>query len=122
MADNVGNRLGPRAYFNYTTDDDETFMVLLDESVATALGNTKSTIPLTVIQRTQKRPYILRTVIVEDPVSDARKEVVIGDPDSPFMEQDVAVNVSINGVAYNVIGRKGEQKFFPSVSAGGGGS
>ena len=122
MADNVGNRLGPRAYFNYTTDDDEAFMVLLDESVAEALGNTKSTLPLTVIQRSQKRPYVLRTVLVEDPVSGARKEVVIGDRNSSFMTQDVSVNVSINGVAFNVIGRKGEQKFFPSVSAGGGGS
>ncbi len=122
MADNVGNRLGPRAYFDYTTDDNETFMVLLDESVAEALGNDKSTIARTVIQRSQKRPYVLRTVIVEDPQSGARKEVVIGDPDSTFMSQDVAVNVQINGVSYNVIGRKGEYKFFPSVSEQGGGT
>ena len=122
MADNVGNRLGPRAYFNYTTDDDDARMVLLDRSVGLALGNSLSTISKTTIPRTAKRPYVLRTVLLEDPISGARKEVVIGNRNSTFMTQDVAVNVQINGVAYNVIGRKGEQKFFPSVSEPEGGS
>lgn len=120
MVDNVGNRLGPRKYFDYDTDDGESFMMLLDESVASALGNTLSTITLTRLPRTSRRPYIPRSVLLEDPVSGARKEVVVGDPDSTFMTLETSVNVQINGVSWNVVGRKGEQKFMPSVSGGGG--
>lgn len=116
MADTVGNKLGPRGYFEYETEDGQTYAIQQDCSLAQAVGNTETAANLPRLLTSSKRPYKPRSILVED-ADGSRKEIVIGDPASPFMTANAATQFQINNVVYTVTARKGEQAFFPKIGA-----
>lgn len=112
MADTVGNRLGPRGTYLYESDAGVTYNISLDDSVATAVGNTLSTnAAFPVLKATQRRPlsprYIL-TQLVSDP--SVTKRIIVGDATNALWTSSAASTVTINGVAYTVTGRVGEKR------------
>lgn len=113
MADNVGNLLGSRATFLYETDGGTSYNMLLDESVSSAVGNNLSTVNVAALRASGRRPigprYILLS-LVSDPT--VRKTAIICDAANPLFARDAAGTVTINGVAWNITGRIGEQASF----------
>ncbi len=113
MADTVGNRLGPRAVFVYVTDGGATFNITLDESVASAVNNAESSQNLPTIRATGRRPFAPRYILLSlqsDPR--IKKTAIIGSVTNPLFERDVAGQVNINGVVWNITGRVGEKASF----------
>lgn len=109
MADNVGNRLGPRKTFTYTNSAGVTFNIRLDESVGTAVGNTASTngaLPILCPSRFLEPRYILLQ-LDSDPA--VRKTAIIGDVANSLFASTAASEVTINGVLWKVTGRVGEK-------------
>ncbi len=113
MADTVGNRLGPRGVFVYTTDGGTNFNITLDDSVATAVGNTSSTSNLPTIRASGSRPFrprYLNLALQSDP--SVKKTAIIGEVDNLLFARDVAGVVNINSVVWNITGRVGEKASF----------
>ena len=112
MADTVGNRLGPRGTYLYVSDSSVSYNVSLDDSVATAIGNTLSTnAAFPVLKATQRRPISPRYVLLQlqsDPA--VSKRVIVGDVDNALWTSSAASTVTINGVAYTITGRVGERR------------
>lgn len=113
MADTVGNRLGPRAVFVYTTDGGTDYNVQLDESVGTAVGNDESSTNLPVIRAGGRKPFALRYLLLalaSDPT--ITKTAIICDVANPLFASDVSGTVTINTAVYNITGRVGEKASF----------
>lgn len=110
MADTVGNRLGPRAVYVYVTDGGTSFNILLDKSVADAVGNLESTTNLPTLRASGRRPiqprYILLSLVSDPSIT---KKAIICDVDLPFYDRDSAGTVTINSVPWNITGRVGEK-------------
>lgn len=109
MVDTVGNRLGPRAYFDYTTDDGRVLSVLMDESVALAVGNepASGTNPRGSFRGSGIVPRYILLQLVDDPT--VRKRVVITEPDSGFMTSATSASIAINNVNWSQTYRSGER-------------
>lgn len=119
MADTVGNRLGPRATFIYTTDSGVDFNISLDESVSEAVGNPRSTQALLpVIRASQSRPIQPRYFRVQL-ASDSRvtKSIICCDPTALNWINNNAATITINNVAYIITARIGEQRSVLKVDA-----
>lgn len=113
MADSVGNRLGPRAVFNYETDGGTNYNIQLDESVGTAVGNSESSTNLPVIRASGRKPFQPRYILLalgSDPT--ITKTAIICDVANPLFARDTAGTVTINSVAWNITGRVGEKASF----------
>lgn len=110
MADNVGNRLGPRGVFVYVTDGGTSFNIQLDLSVAEAVGNIQSTTNLPTLRASGRKPiqprYILLTLVSDPTIT---KRAIICDVSLPLYDRDSGGTVTINSVAWNVTGRVGEK-------------
>ncbi len=116
MADTVGNRLGPRATFTYTTDSLEEVSYVQDRSVGLAVGNVLATNPgrpTSVRSRYLKARYVL-VEQVSDPT--IRKRIVIGEADNTLFAADSSQTVTINSVVFQTTGRVGEAVSFLSAS------
>lgn len=112
MADTVGNRLGPRATFNYVTDSLETVAFVGDRSVGVAVGNTLPASPgrpISVNSKYLRARYVL-VQQKDDPT--VRKKIVIGSADNTLFAGDSAQDVTINGVVFTTTGRVGESVSF----------
>lgn len=112
MADTVGNRLGPRGTFDYESDAGVSYIMQLDKSVATAMGNIESTdVSLPVLPASQSRPlrprYVLLQLQTDAKVS---KKAIVGDPENALWTSNAASTVSINGVSWTITGRVGEAR------------
>lgn len=119
MADNVGNLLGPRATFVYTDDGGTDHNIVLDASVSQAVGNPRSTQPLLrVLKASQSRPIKPRYYRAQL-VSNAKitKSIICCNPDALNWKNTGAVNITINGVAWTITARIGEQRQSPKVDA-----
>lgn len=119
MVDTVGNRLGPRGTFIYTTDNEVAYNIVLDNSVATAVGNLRSTQPLLpVLKASQSRPITPRYYRVQL-ASDPRvtKSVIACNPAALNWINSGALSITINGVAFIITARIGEKRFAPKVDA-----
>ena len=113
MADSVGNRLGPRAVFVYTTDGGTAYNVTLDDSVSTAVGNPESSANNPSLRASGRRPFQLRYILCSlqsDPT--VTKRVPICNPANLLFARDVAGVVDINSVTWNITGRVGEKASF----------
>lgn len=113
MADTVGNRLGPRAVYNYETDGGTNYNIQLDESVSDAVGNDQSTVNLPVIRASGRKPFQPRYILlalVSDP--SITKTAIICDVTNPLFARDSAGTVTINSVAWSITGRVGEKASF----------
>ncbi len=116
MADTVGNRLGPRAVFEYETDSLETVSYVGDRSVGLACGNTLATNPgrpTSVNSRYLRGRYILLQQ-VSDPT--IKKRVIIGASDNTLFAGDSSQTVTINSVQFATTGRVGEAVSFLAAS------
>lgn len=112
MVDTVGNRLGPRKAFVYFNDSSVQFNILLDESVATAIGNTPSTnAALTRIRATGKRPLEPRYLLLalKSDLS-IRKKAICCDYTNGLFLSSIASEVTINNVPWIITGRIGEKR------------
>lgn len=110
MADTVGNRLGPRAVYEYVTDGGTSYNIQLDASVANAVGNDESTTNLPVIRATGRRPYEPRYILLAlNSNPSITKRAIICDVDNSLFARDAAGTVTINAVAWNITGRVGEK-------------
>lgn len=113
MADTVGNRLGPRAVFLYVTDGGDTYNIQLDDSVATAVGNTESAAANPSIRASGRKPFQPRYILLalqSDPT--ITKTAIVGNPSNLLFARDVAGVVNINSVVWNITGRVGEKASF----------
>lgn len=113
MADSVGNRLGPRAVFVYTTDGDTEYNIQLDESVSDAIGNTESSTDLPVIRASGRKPFQPRYLLLSlgtDPT--VKKTAIVCSVDNPLFASDTSGTVTINSVEWNITGRVGEKASF----------
>lgn len=112
MADNVGNRLGPRATFEYVTDALETVAYQGDRSVGIACGNTLATNPgrpTSVNGKYLRGRYVLLQQ-VSDPA--VKKRVIIGAVGNTLFAGNSSQVVNINGVDFETTGRVGEAVTF----------
>lgn len=110
MADAVGNLLGPRAVYEYTTDGGTSYNIQLDESVSDAVGNARSAANLTVIRASGRKPFQPRYILLalaSDPT--IKKTAIICDVANTLFARDSAGTVTINSVAWNITGRVGEK-------------
>lgn len=112
MVDSVGNRLGPRKTFVYITDGSVNRNIVLDESVATALGNTPSTnsgfARIYVSAGEDIKPRYVILALKSDPT--VKKKAVICDYTNSLYLTSVATEVSINNVIWVVTARIGERR------------
>lgn len=119
MVDTVGNRLGPRKTFVYVNDSSISFNISLDESVATALGNTPSTnAALPVLRASGKRPLEPRYVLLalqSDPT--IKKKAYVCDYTNPIYLSSARTQVTINNVVWEVTSRIGEKRTNVPVDA-----
>ncbi len=110
MVDSVGNRLGPRGYYDYETDDGEIITVQLDASVADAVGNTKSTAAnkKQSFKGSSITPRYMILQLVDNP--NVKKKVVLTDPDSGFMTNATSASIAINDQNWSQTFRSGEKR------------
>ena len=107
--DAVGNVLGERATFVYTTDGGVAHNMTQDNGNGVAVGNVLSTDADAPILRTsQARPIKPRYVLLQGPGGTRRKRVVIGAVGNGIFDGGTA-SVTINGVLYTVVTRVGER-------------
>jgi hypothetical protein len=113
MADTVGNRLGPRATFEYTDDSLLDYNISPDRSVGLAMGNALATdADLPVLRATQSRPIAPRYILLalqSDPA--IKKRAIISTADNTLFASNGASTVTINSVVWIVTGRVGERRF-----------
>ncbi len=112
MADSVGNRLGARATFVYTTDSLEEVAYQGDRSVGLACGNVLATNPgrpTSVNSKYLRGRYVLLQAVADPMV---KKKVVIGAVDNTLFAGDASQVVNINGVDFETTGRVGEAVTF----------
>lgn len=122
MADTVGNRLGPRSFFTYTTDNGEEFKVLQDESVANAVGNDPAGTGLPRLATSGTIPVTCRYVLLQGVTDESiKKKVIIGDPDNEIFNTLSASTVTINNVSFVTTGRVGERASWGASSQAVGG-
>ena len=116
MADTVGNRLGERATFVYTTDGSEDVVYQQDRSVGLAVGNTlatTSTRPTSVTGRYLRGRYLL---LQGKDNPEIKKKVVVGDIGNSLFAAEGSQEVTINGVVFVTTGKVGESVSFLRVS------
>ncbi len=112
MADSVGNLLGQRGTFIYTTDALEDVLITQDRSVGLAVGNplaTETGRPTSVRSRYLEGRYILCQA-QDDPR--IKKRIVVCTPDSSIFLADSSQEILINARIFVTTGRVGEKASF----------
>lgn len=112
MADTVGNLLGERGTFVYTTDTGETVNFSQDRSVGLAVGNTlatTSTRPVSVNNKYLQGRYVLAQLEDNPRV---KKRIVIGSPTAASFDTETSTTLIINGQNFVTTGRVGEKASF----------
>lgn len=114
--DNLGNVLGERATFVYTSNAGVVYNIVQDASVAIAVGNVLSTdAQPAVIPLSGTRPLRCRYILVEGQTEpEKKKRIVIGSASNPLVT-GAATTVSINGVLFRVTFVGAEQRRLPRV-------
>lgn len=110
----AGNSLGSRGYFVYEDDAGNTYAIQQDCQLALGVGNEETSANLARLLSSARRPITPRTILLQSTNPPLRKEVVVGDPDSPFFSANSATQLMIDGVVFTVTARKGERAFFPA--------
>lgn len=109
----AGNILGRRSYYNYESDSGDTFSILTDDSLAAAAGLVAG-----ASNQAPPRRFQPRVVFVEGNFGGQvkRKSVIIGDPLNAAYASNTTSDLVIDGLTYQVTGRRGEQVSFPRNS------
>lgn len=109
--DTLGNVLGERRTYVYTTDAGVEYNMDIDNSIAVAVNNTPSTdATLPGLRVSQKRPLAPRYILIQDTATqNIKKRVVIGSVTNPlFTGEDTTL--TINGTAFEVTSSQGEKR------------
>ncbi len=109
----MGNTLGPRPTYQYTTDSGRNIRFRQDEDLATAVGNTASTSgPLQ--QLPINGAYIAPRVVYAVQSSDdsVRKTIVVGEANNSIFDTDNSQTITIDGEQFTTTGRRGERQQF----------
>ena len=105
----AGNILGGRSYYGYTADNGDTYSILMDDSLATAVSGV-----LNDSNPAPPRRFSPRGVYVEVTVGGRlkRKKLTIPDPTSALYTNITTTDFVIDGVTYKSTGRVGEKITF----------
>lgn len=109
----AGNILGGRSYYQYESDDGTNYSLLLDDSNAAAMGMVADdSLPA------PPRRFKPRVVFVEVALTNriARKELVAPTAANANYATNTTTVITVDGVAYNSTGRRGEKLSFPRNS------
>lgn len=96
----AGNNLGPRGYYEYTSDTDVQYTIQTDRDLGTAGGLT-----LSVANPNKPTKFRCRGVWAESAAGN--RKFIICNRDSALYS-DTSQTVTIDTVAYNTTGRRGE--------------
>lgn len=110
--DTVGNILGVRGVFIYTSDSSVNYNINLDRSVSLAVGNELSTNgAFPIIRASGRRPISPRYLLCQQN-SDPRvkKRIIVGDLVNSVFLSSAATQITINNVPFTVTGRVGEKR------------
>lgn len=105
----AGQTLGTRSYYLYTNDAATNYSVLLDDDIAAAGG-------LTLDDSNPNKPdrFKLRGVYVEATVSGNKvRKFIPCQVDSTLYNTDTTSSVTIDTIAFDSTGRRGETLSFP---------
>lgn len=109
--DNLGNVLGERRTYVYTSDRGTQYNVDLDNSLAVAVNNTPSTDDsldgLSVTGQLPLAPRYLNVVATNDDT--IRKRVIITSPTNPLFT-GASSSFTANGIAFTVLSSRGERR------------
>jgi len=116
--DTVGNVLGKRATFVYTTDGNEEVVFTQDRSVGLAVGNVLATTaqrPTSVNGRYLRGRYLLVQGKTDPSL---KKRITVGKIDNSAFAAEGSTEITINGTVFVTTGRVGEAVSFLRVSEG----
>lgn len=105
-----GNRLGPKAKYQYTADNGATYVLTLDPDLVVAgsglvAGNVGQTAP----KRFKPRVVFAQFI---DAGKIYRKSLIAGTIDGALFASNTPQVVTIDGAAFTTTGRRGEQQTF----------
>lgn len=112
-----GNRLGPRAVYQYTTDAGQEVNLLLDDDLVVTnsgliFGDDGAPAP----KRFKPRVVFIQAIVDNRVV---RKSLVAGSNTAPLYASSVPQTVNLDGVAFVTTGRRGETQTFIGNATGG---
>lgn len=109
--DNLGNVLGERRTYAYTSDRGTVYNMDLDNSLAVGVNNTPSTDDsLDGLASTGRLPLSPRYINVVATADDTiRKKIVITSPTNPLFT-GASSSFTANGVAFTVLSSRGEKR------------
>lgn len=106
----AGNRIGPRGWFNYTSDTDETYAIFTDVDLATAGGLTAATAGTTEKpRRLQCRYLVLKSTVG----TRTTKRLIVNADNALYSDGG---SIVVEGESFVVTGRVGEQYTFPQYA------
>lgn len=106
----AGNVLGGRSYYGYTSDSGDNYSILMDDSLAAAVGAVLNT-----LNPSPPRRFRPRGVYCEALTAGGlkRKFIVIPTPAAAEYATNTTTQVEIDGLNFQTTGRKGERLSFP---------
>lgn len=106
----AGNILGRRSYYQYEADDGTNYSLLVDDSNAAALGMVAND-----THPAPPRRFKPRVVFAEVQLAGrvARKELIAPTSATAAYASNTTSVVTVDTVAYNTTGRRGEKLSFP---------
>lgn len=112
-----GNRLGPRAVYQYTTDGGIEINLLLDDDLVLTnsgliFGDDGTTAP-----KRFKPRVVFAQASVDGKI--ARKAFVCGSPTAPLYVANAPQTITLDGLTFVTTGRRGETQTFIGNAVGG---
>lgn len=109
--DNLGNVLGERRTYEYTSDRGTKYNIDMDNSIAVGVNNTPATDEaLDTLAVYGSRPLAPRYInVVASADDNIRKRIVITSPTNPLFT-GAASTFTANGVAFTVLSSRGEKR------------
>lgn len=116
-----GQFTGPRGSFLYTSDAGKQYVLTLDNTLGTVVGNGLTPATTSNANAAQSKPQRFKPRGVHwqstDALQPGRKFLVCGSALSALYAEDVSVEVTIDNVVGVTTGRRGEQFSFPKLSS-----
>ena len=106
----AGNILGRRSYYAYTADDGTVYSLLLDDSLAAAVGATQNDANPSPPRRFKPRVLYAERIVNGDK---KRKELVVPVTTFAGYASNTTSVVTVDGVDFDTTGRRGESLSFP---------
>jgi hypothetical protein len=105
----TGNTLGPRRYYQYTSDSGENYKVLTDETLGAAMNGTLNDTNPDLPKRQYPRYVLARATVAGVQVT---KRLIAFTIDNTSYAADGSTTIAIDTVNFKTTGRVGERKSF----------